>query len=227
MSERRYSEAEAAEIFRVAAELEDTAPRPVVPTQGLTVGQLQEIGREAGLSPDLVARAARISVGSSAAQPRRFLGLPIGVGRTVELDRPFSDREWEQLVADLRETFEAKGVIRYDGPFRQWSNGNLHVLVEPTQTGHRLRFRTTNGNARSLISGGLATLGIAAGLFVVSAFTAATDALRGTALLATVGVALFTIGAIRLPGWARRRRGQMDELAERVMLSRESTDLTR
>jgi hypothetical protein len=71
----------------------------------------------------------------------RAAGLPIGVGRTVELDRPRSDSDWERLVADLRETFEARGMVRYDGPFRQWTNGNLQALIEPTPSGHRLRWK--------------------------------------------------------------------------------------
>jgi hypothetical protein len=215
MTERHYSEAEAAEIFRVAAELEQMGPRALVPADGLTIAQLQEIGQEAGLSPELVARAARTAVASRTARATRFLGLPIGVSRTIELERPFSERDWEQLVADLRETFEAKGVIRYDGPFRQWSNGNLHVLVEPTPTAHRLRFRTTNGLSRSMISGGLLTLAGAATIFVMGSGAEAADSLRGAGVLGMVGAAMFAFGALRLPSWARRRKRQMDDLTER------------
>ena len=47
---------------------------------------------------------------------RRYLGLPIGVGRTVSLDRKLSDAEWEQLVVDLRSTFDARAPIA----FRDW-----------------------------------------------------------------------------------------------------------
>ena len=144
MTERRYTEDEAAEIFRVAAELEERAPRALAPAEGLTIAELQAIGREAGLSPELVARAAKRAA-EPPARAFRFLGLPIGVSRTVEVDEPLADGDWEELVSELRETFEAKGVVRYDGPFRQWSNGNLHVLVEPTPAGHRLRIRTRNG----------------------------------------------------------------------------------
>ncbi len=79
---------------------------------------------------------------------RRVLGLPLGVGRTVELGRKLTDEEWDHLVVDLRETFDARGQVRQDGSLRQWTNGNLQALLEPTPTGDRLRLRTMNGNAR-------------------------------------------------------------------------------
>ena len=83
-----------------------------------------------------------------ARQPtRKLLGLPLGVAQTVEFDRKLTDQEWERIVADLRETFEAPGVVRQQGSLRQWTNGNLQALLEPTATGQRLRMRTVKGNA--------------------------------------------------------------------------------
>ncbi|HUF75522.1 MAG TPA: hypothetical protein VMM35_04555, partial [Longimicrobiales bacterium] len=129
MSERRYGEQEVAEIFERATEAQKLTMRPRSPSEGLTLGELQEIGRDVGLSPDMVASAAR-SVGSGSASPRRTLvGLPIGVGRTVELDRPLTDDEWQQLVVELRETFDARGRLTDEGAFKQWTNGNLEILL--------------------------------------------------------------------------------------------------
>jgi len=215
MSERRYSEDEAADIFRLAAELEERSPRAIVRTDGLTVAQLQEIGREAGLNPDLIARAATSATTSVSAKAIRSFGLPLGVGRTIELDRPLSDQEWEQLVSDLRQTFDARGVLRHDGPFREWSNGNLHVLVEPTPGAHRIRFRTSNGLSRTLLIGGSISLVTSGLVATISMLTGggATDAMG----LMSMAVALIGVGALRLPSWARRRRRQMDDLAERLL----------
>lgn len=219
MSERRYSEDEAAEIFRLAAELEERSPRAIAKSDGLTMAQLQEIGREAGLNPDLIARAATAATTSVPATANRAFGLPISVGRTIELDRPFSDQDWERLVSELRQTFDARGVIRYDGPFREWSNGNLHVLVEPTPGAHRIRFRTTNGLSRSLLAGG-GLMVVASGLVAtisMAAGTAAAEALSTMGVLMSMATAMVGFGAIRLPAWARLRRQQMDDLAERVL----------
>jgi hypothetical protein len=51
---------------------------------------------------------------------RTILGLPIGVARTVNLNRRLTDQEWEHLVVQLREVFNAAGITRSDGSFRQW-----------------------------------------------------------------------------------------------------------
>src|SRR2546430_5906981 len=40
-----------------------------------------------------------------AAPIRTFLGLRIGVARTVNLNRRLTDEEWERLVVQLREVF--------------------------------------------------------------------------------------------------------------------------
>jgi len=215
MSERRYSEDESAEIFRLAAEQEERSPRAIARTDGLTMAQLQEIGREAGLNPDLIARAATAATTSVSAKPIRSFGLPLGVGRTIELDRPLSDQDWERLVSDLRQTFDARGVLRHDGPFREWSNGNLHVLVEPTPGAHRIRFRTTNGLSRTLLIGGSISLVTSGLVATISTLTGggATDAMG----LMAMAVAMLGVGAIRLPSWARLRRQQMDDLAERLL----------
>ena len=58
--------------------------------------------------------------------------MPVGVSRTVTSAGNFTEREWERLVVDLRETFDAKGAVKREGSFRQWTNGNLQALVEPT-----------------------------------------------------------------------------------------------
>ena len=150
MPERRYSDEEVAEIFARATEAERSTPRRLRSTEGMTMAQLQEIGREAGIAPELVARAAH-SLDEPAQPPvRKFLGFPVGVGRTVTLDRRLTDEEWERLVVDLRETFDARGVVRTDGAFRQWTNGNLQVLVEPDGAGQRIRLRTLRGGAREV-----------------------------------------------------------------------------
>jgi len=222
MSERRYSEEEVARIFERAAHADQGTPkestgRSVAPTdQGMTLAQLQEIGREVGIAPTDISRAAK-ALDLAAPRPiRRLLGFPIGVGRTVELGRRMTEEEWERLVVQLRDTFDARGNVRSDGSFRQWTNGNLQVLLEPTDTGHRLRMRTTNGQARSLMGGGLALLGV--GFVVLLGLTltgqvANAGKLMGVFTIGALGAGMLAVGALRLPGWARLRQRQMDALA--------------
>src|SRR5205823_12843408 len=160
MAERRYNDKEIAAIFRAATE-GPHGPHPDVPAEeGLTVAELQAIGGEVGILPEAVARAAQALDIRQASAARTLLGLPIGVARTVNLNRRLTDHEWERLVVRLRDVFNARGRTRIDGSLRQWTNGNLQVLLEPTETGHRLRFGTMHGAARAAIGAGFATLGV-------------------------------------------------------------------
>src|SRR6058998_2730302 len=163
MADRRYNDKEIAAIFRAAAEEGTQSPqREVARDEGLTLAELQAIGSEVGIPSDAVAQAARAVDVRLGAASRTFFGLPIGVAQTVNLNRRLTDEEWERLVVQLREVFNARGRTRSDGSLRQWTNGNLQVLLEPTETGHRLRFGTLHGGARASIGAGIATLGITA-----------------------------------------------------------------
>lgn len=223
MPERRYSEDEVAAIFERAAEAQQSGSRRLPHGEGMTLTDLQEIGSQVGIPADLVAEAARSLDERGRPAERTFLGLPIGVGRTVDLGRRLSDEEWERLVVDLRETFDARGTVRDDGRFRQWTNGNLQALLEPTATGHRLRLRTVKGDARGLMTGGLAMLGGAAAVLIAAASTGGLgEATRLIGFLSAIGLGTFAVGALRLPGWARLRRRQMEGVASRLALAARS-----
>jgi hypothetical protein len=131
MPDRRYNDKEIAAIFRAATD-GPAEPHPEVPRdEGLTLADLQAIGGEVGIAPEAIVRAAQgLDVRRGAS--RTFLGLPLGVARTVNLNRRLTDAEWERLVVQLREVFDARGVTRSEGSLRQWTNGNLQVLLEPT-----------------------------------------------------------------------------------------------
>jgi hypothetical protein len=225
MTERRYNEDEVAAIFERAAEAQQSVRRQLPPGEGMTLADLQEIGREVGIPAELVAQAARSMDRGGQPASRSFIGLPIGVGLTVDLDRPLSDEEWERLVVDLRETFDARGSVRYDGPFRQWTNGNLQALLEPTPTGHRVRLQTVKGDSRALMTGGVGMLGVAAATLAAVAVASGlgdTGALTGVGFLSLMGLGMFSIGALRLPRWAQLRRRQMEGVAARLALAAES-----
>jgi hypothetical protein len=217
MPERRYTDEEVSEIFAKASEKERTSRHQLPSAEGLTLAELQKIGGEAGLAPDLVAQAARSLDEPRAPAPPAFLGLPLGVARTVRLEKRMTDAEWERLVVDLRETFDARGVIRTEGSFRQWSNGNLQVLVEPDGDGQRVRFRTLRGQSRSFMFFGLGAVGVAAVSTLTSMLNGLTPSELSQALMiAIAGAGMFAMGALPLPRWARLRQRQMDELAERL-----------
>jgi hypothetical protein len=215
----RFTEDQAAAIFARAAEAEASGRQPVSTAGGMTLAELQEIGREVGLLPEAVAQAAASlrSVATPAPAPT-FLRVPIGVARTVTLERPLSDEEWGGLVAELRATFNAGGNVRSDGSFREWRNGNLRVYAGPVLGGYQVDMRTSKGSARSLMTAGGMMAGISGALLAVGTLTgsmAPGDVGDITPLL-TIGAALFGAGALQVPAWARRRRQQFERIAERL-----------
>jgi hypothetical protein len=230
MTERRFNEAEVAAIFERAAEAQQAGLHHLPSGEGMTLTDLQEIGREVGISREQLAHAAKAIELGGRPTSRQFLGLPIGVGLTIDLGRKLSDAEWERFVVDLRETFDARGTLKSEGSFRQWANGNLQAHLEPTATGHRIRLRTIKGDARGLIIGGLGMLGFATGALILAALRGIigddVGFIFSQGVLAAGGAAMFGIGALRLPGWARLRRRQMEDVTARiaVVASSQPTD---
>lgn len=219
MSDRRYRDSEIRKIFELATRREAARPQPASMSDGLTLAEIQGIGGEVGVSPEAISRAAATL--DSKLRARTAWGMPIEVQRTVQLPRAPTDHEWDQMVAELRATFQASGRMRTDGGLREWRNGNLRAAVEPTPTGYRLRLATVKGNAVPLNL--LGTAGITMGAFVLGAAALAggpLDAVVGPAMLATSGAAALLANVVRLPRWAARRQRQMEYIeakAQRIV----------
>ncbi len=219
MPERRYGPDEVDEIFGLATSgsaSDSPTPRG---SEGLTLTELQSIGHEVGLEPGDVARAAAaFEAGQIAPQRRTTLGLPVEVGRTIPLPRTLTDAEWERLVAELRMTFRARGKVSAQGSLREWSNGNLHAMLEPAERGYRLRLVTRKGDASGMTTIGI--VGLAGGAVALLAAVMAGgggEAILGPALLTTGGAGAMIANALRLPRWGREREAQMDHITRCVV----------
>jgi len=225
--ERRFSDDEVAFILERAAAEEralaagaagDGSRDPSTAGRGLTLQQLTDAAKEAGLSPTAVTNAAR-AIERGDLIPTRLttsFGLPTGVARTIELGRSVSDVEWERMVVALRETFGARGRLYQEGSLRSWHNGNLQATLEPTASGHRLRMSTRKGDGRSGIQVGGAMM-IAGGMLAIASVLSASNgsvAWWPVALLGTVGLLSIVQRAVSLPSWARTRATQMESFAD-------------
>jgi hypothetical protein len=217
MTERRFTDAEVARIFERATS--GHALQPTHAAEGMTLAELQSIGKEVGIPAEQISHAALSLSSGEAKQTERLLGMPSGVGYVVPLARKLTDEEWERFIVEVRETFNARGTMTSQGSLKQWSNGNLQVLLEPTDTGHRVRFKTVKGNAPWLLGGGL----LLSAASVVGETTAAlTGVLHDLSLVAffgvlgAIGVGTVATTALRLPRWASARKAQMEELGARA-----------
>ncbi len=218
--ERRYAEEEIAEIFEIAAEPRDAGGRAVPAAHGLTLAELQAIGREVGVPPERIAEAASaLDLRRGALARGTFLGIPLSVGRIVELPRAPTDREWELLVAALRQTFNAQGKVRSSGGLREWTNGNLHANVEPTEDGYRLRMGTVKGEAVAINRAAIAMLLLGVVMLLVLVLTGQlAEDVAVPLILGGMGAAGFAYNAVRLPGWALEREKQMEYVASRARM---------
>jgi hypothetical protein len=219
MSTRRYGDDEVREIFSLATTGGTADPSVPAESGGLTLDELRQVGREAGIDPARVAQAAAsLDARGKPAPVRRMLGLPIGLSRVVDLPRAPTDREWEQLIAEFRTTFGALGHATSSGGLREWSHGNLHICVEPTEHGQQLRLGTLKDDAIALnvlagLMGGMS--------LIMTAVVAAAGKPEKVLVVLTMfgGIALAALGAnvLRLPRWARERERQMEAIAEHAV----------
>lgn len=216
--ERHFNEQEIAAILkRAAADHEPMRTHG----RGLTLAELQQVGREAGISAESITRAAA-SIGHMAPNsppPTTTLGVPVSVARTLELGGSFSGEDWDRLVADLQETFHAPGEVRRVGSLREWRHGNLVAHVEATQSGYRLRIHRVYELARSGLIGGAVLL--AMGLFFVLLVAAKEgDAdlakLLFTSMFGLVGLGSIGVSAYKVRQWRSRTEQKMETIVNRT-----------
>src|SRR5262245_3178483 len=83
-NERKYQDHEIRQILDLAIGQEDGPAQSLPTVDGLTLLELQEVGREVGLPPDRISQAVAVFEGRGVSVPRgTTLGLPTSVGRVV------------------------------------------------------------------------------------------------------------------------------------------------
>jgi hypothetical protein len=218
MPERRYDDAEIAEILALATRHEGAGkagpPGSEPAPTGLTLAELQSIGSEVGIAPGRIAEAAGALERGSLASPPRLLGVPRAVGRIAPLPGPIEDRGWDRLVAELRSTFRAQGKVAVDGSLRSWRNGNLEVHVEPEAEGWRLRMQSFKSDAGPLIGLGFGAMamGLLIGVTTLVGGGQAPKFVVAASFMAG-GAGLVAWTRAQLGSWTRERAAQMEQLA--------------
>lgn len=211
---RRYDETEVREIFERAAREEGTrSPLPAA-REGMTLEELIEVGREVGLPPDRIERAAAaVDIRPASGHRETSLGAPIALSRSVTLPRAPTEHEWHVLVAELREGRGVTGrMVSYDDA-HEWSDGRLHVFVEPAATGHRLRLIARRRSEVEIVGLGGTAIVVALVVLVTGALEAAA---LGPVLEALVPSVLALLGAGSVAGRTLRLR-RWGEETERAM----------
>jgi hypothetical protein len=224
VTERRFDEHEVAAIFERATarlmESDRSGSNSEALTTGLTLTELQRIGGEVGIPPQLIEEcAAVIEAGARpVAITEKHFGLPARVSGAFALPRDLTDREWNELVVVLRETFDAHGTVSGEGALRSWRDGALEIRLEPTREGQRLHMETRKGDAVALGTVGSVLGAMGIGFGILGMVSGKPDlAVVMPALLGGMGATMFGLGTLTLPRWGRERIDQMNRVASTAM----------
>jgi hypothetical protein len=214
--ERRFTDRDVALIFQRAAEL-DRDRGPASLSRGLSLGELQEIGREVGLGGEVVARAAREVAGTAGRGGHRsILGAPL-VHRQARAVAGELDREaLGALVSRLEETVPAQGTVTEALETVRWhARGRFlgrQVALEPGDGETRIRVEERYTPRARLLLQGIPT--IYGALFGAVVGSEMVGPLVGVAGAVAVALAVWIVARVAWGGMARRSGERVHEVAE-------------
>ncbi|MGD2067359.1 MAG: hypothetical protein PVI57_01640 [Gemmatimonadota bacterium] len=228
MTERRFTEREMARIFERAASIErkepdrqrpsDDALLPAGP-RGLTLTQLQEIGREVGIRPEHISRAVG-ELNRPLPPGLEALWGPPRLNRAIRsVDGRLDERGMARLVRVVEERVPAQGTVSEALGAVRWTAHQRHldrqVSLEPEGEETLIRVEERYSGAIAGIVHGLpagygAMFGLTMGLEWVGGTAAG---LLGALVL---GLVAFALGRLVWSAMARRSGSRTYALAEEL-----------
>lgn len=222
-----HSEAQMREIIKHAAESQAEHPTE---EGALSLGAIQRIGAEVGLSPARISDAAHALAGPAPAAPRRggIFGAPpkVALERTIDAEVPV--QEFESLLEEVRATMGEVGRINETlGKSLSWNSlsfqntlegsGRLvHVMIKPKGGQTRIRITESAGMGPAAVV--LATVlgGTALGAFLAATvFENASAAVGISAMVAVFGAIYLTARRV-FAGFMKRRVRVLTDLMDRL-----------
>lgn len=115
-----YNEKEIGAILKRAAEmsLDETGPNAA----GLSIEELQQVGSEAGLDPDLILRAAAEMQQAGPPRKKDLFGGPVSYGNDFVLEGEIDAATWEEMISAIRSTFKDPGVVSTRPNVFEWTS---------------------------------------------------------------------------------------------------------
>jgi hypothetical protein len=224
---RKYRSDEAVDIVKRAAMLEATTPTT---TGTMTLGGVEALGAEVGISPEHVRQAARGTERTARPAPvpapeeNKWAGGPtrIFIERIVEGELP--ETSFLYLVEEIRHVVGNAGQVSQLGRSFSWSIGkspsNRNMEVSVGVRGGRTRITILENLAPLLgvvygpIGGGMGGGGMGV---IVSIFGAAMQSTVAVALAVPLWLAAtYATGRTVYGHSSRRRRRELTELADRL-----------
>ena len=236
--ERRYSEAELRSIIERAAERQEAVRRAqAAGADGLTLGELQEIGAASGIDPVHIAAAANeLARPTSSPKPDTLVGMPTALRQSRFVPHAITDAEWAKIVAELRDTFDESGVAGEVGDTREWmtqvrrkSGGAIHFTLEPVEGGtHVTVEQSWRGSAWAFtgVSGGYGFAALVLGTLLATGALGASNILMPV-LFAIFALVMFGGAQIGTRLYAARQEKRFERALDRIELIARDTAFER
>jgi hypothetical protein len=159
---RMYSDSEVRTIVQHASEMQVEHPTE---EGALSIGAVQQIAAQVGISPDRVRQAARgLEKPDTTAPARVFLGAPTTIRIERLVDGEVAEAEFATLVEEIRTTLRDVGHVSTLGRSLTWSTArtgqgaggrDVHITVTPRDGRTRILIDERLGNFAGGIFGGI------------------------------------------------------------------------
>ncbi len=227
---RQFNDEEVALIIKRAAELQQTEQSEQEPGHTLSLSEIEQIAREAGIDPRLIRRAAQgIDHHTESVRPNPWLGAPTRIVLERVVDGEVGPDDYEALVNEMRRTFGDNGVPSVLGRTLAWtaapSGGransrrrsvDISIISRAGVTTIRVEEELRNVAAplfAGLLAGGAGgTSGITVGAVMA---TVGSGALAGVAWVVVAG-GFYALARNIFGRIAKKRETQLRELSSRL-----------
>ena len=227
--ERRFNEEEVALIIKRAAELQQTEQAEHDPGNALSLSEVEQIAREAGIDPRLIRRAALgLEQPHRSNRPSPWLGAPTRIVFERVVEGEVSSDDFEVLVNEVRRTFGDNGVPSVLGKSLAWSSSmggrrrargrQIDVSVVPRGGVTTIRVEEELRNTAGALVGGIVGGGGGgtSGAVIGGSMAAFHSAPITVGLLALSLGTFYTIARTVFRSIAGRREDELRELAGRL-----------
>jgi hypothetical protein len=159
---RRYGDREVARILKRATELQRAEPSAANP-EGLTLAELAEIAREAGIDPALLRRAAtEVDLGGGRATVwRRLAGAPVALRLEHSVEGEIPTERFDALIPIIQQATEGQGTASAVGRTLTWSSQTAdnmtsqQILVTSADGRTLVRWEERFGGLAGALFGGI------------------------------------------------------------------------
>jgi hypothetical protein len=227
---RMYRSDEAVEIVQRAAELEASNPTN---TGAMTIGGVEALGAEVGISPELIRSAARrapegttgaISIPIPPARDHPIAGGPLRIFHERVVEGELAETEFLYVVEEIRRSMGSAGQVSQLGRSFTWSMGktptnrNAEVSVSVRAGRTRIIINETLGSLAAAVFGPIGGGMGGGGSGMLVAILEGALHTPGPLLVAIPLWLLATYGTARAvySSSSKRRRRELGELADRL-----------